>query len=197
MNFSRSISLTLCACCIVGAALIAPDTEAKPCVIEKNKWGFWVGDCLLSKEVLIDGVFIPRPPLFMPDLYADDGDFLVQGTRVEIEVRTGNLGSIVSRDFDVTADVTVTGGGMAPQTFSITGRVNGQPAGTRTRTTLGYVLIPDRINDYDLETVFTVDSSDFANGGEIRESDETNNIFNDGICRVYGENPDVSVGPCD
>jgi hypothetical protein len=151
----------------------------------------------VGKKELIGVVINPPPPIFMPDLYADDGDFLVQGTRVEIEVRTGNLGSMVSRDFDVTADVTITGGGMSPQTFTITGRVNGQQAGTRTRTTLGYVVIPDRISDYDLETVFTVDSSDFANGGEIRESDETNNIFNDGICRVYGENPDVSVGPCD
>ncbi|XOV83331.1 MAG: hypothetical protein ACFHXK_21085 [bacterium] len=201
MTFSKTISLMFCACSMIGIALTAPNAGAAPCVLEKDKWGNWVGNCLLTdflgKEQLLNLVLDPPTPIFLPDLYADDGDYFVNAGTVEISVRTGNDGSIISNDFDVTATVTISSANVSPQTVTVTGRVNGQAPGTRTRTVLGVITLPNRIDDWDLETVFTVDSDDFINGGEIRESVETNNVFNDGICRVFGQNPDTTVDACD
>jgi hypothetical protein len=94
----------------LSTTLFISSAYAEPCVVEKNKWGIWVGDCLsieaLGKQELI-AVIIN----------------FVNGTTVHIEVRTGNNGTITSRDFDVTVNITLSGGGMTAQTISITGLV--------------------------------------------------------------------------
>ena len=174
---------------------------AAPCKLERNEHGMWTSTCTLDEILYGDFIKTARIvsdpyPIKLPDLYADDGDYFVSGTRVDIEVRTGNQGQWASRDFDVTANVIITGGGMAPTMRTVTGRVQGIDVGDRTRTVIGYVVIPDRISDYDLDVTFHVDSNGMSSGGEVWELNESNNILNDGVCRVYGENPDTTVPPC-
>lgn len=185
---------------LMSFALYAPFTIAAPCNLERNEHGMWISDCSLEDffaETIDFKRVVTSPHQFkLPDLYADDGEYFVSGTAVEVTVRTGNQGQFDSGDFDVTAIVTVLGGGMAPSTQMLTGRVSGIAVGQRTLTTLGWVSVPDRIDDYDLNIIFHVDSNGMATGGEIWELSEANNIFDDGTCRVYGENPDTTVLPC-
>ncbi len=195
-------------CSMLFTLLLTPLTAAAaPCELTKDRFGKYSGNCYLPSrfgdelrfetlEWSPDSFRIFR--LKMPDLYSDDGDYNVFGTAVEVEVRTGNSGDYRSGDFDVTAEVHIKyPNGTIYGTQIITGRVTGIDPGQRTRTVLGYVTVPDRVSDWDLHVTFFVDSDNMASGGEIWEADETNNVFDDGICRVYGQDPDLTVGACD
>lgn len=188
-------------CMLVFAGIfISGSALAAPCEINKSKFGVWIGDCLVenlfAETIELRRVENPTLALLLPDLYPDDADFYTVGTTVEVEVRTGNQGQAPSSDYDVTAEVTISGNGIAPQTVVISNRAPGIGVGQRQTTVLGTVQLPDRIYDYDLHTVIYADTGNMTSGGEIWELNETNNRFDDGICRVYGENPDLSVQAC-
>ena len=193
-------------CALAGLALatcVAPLTAtAAPCELEENKWGVLIGHCYIQdwfeEELVIQRTEIRPLPLRLPDLYADDADFRVNGTAVVVQVRTGNTGQAPSQDFDVTAQVEIryANSGQIYATVPLTVRVNGIDVGEREWNDAGIVTLPDRVSDWDLRTRIFVDSSNMQSGGEIWEMNETNNEFDDGICRVYGENPDLSVRAC-
>ncbi len=182
-------------------ALVSPmAVQAAPCELERNEHGMWISNCSIKDLFgeIIEVELIPTPIwIGLPDLYADDGDYYVNGTVVEVEVRTGNSGPMNARDFDVTAQIDIKyPNGTVYSSATVTGRVPGVASGQRVRTVLGTVTVPDRVSDWDVHTTFYVDSAGMSDGGEIWELDETNNVFDDGICRVYGKDPDVTVGPC-
>ena len=175
--------------------------QAAPCELKRNEFGVWVGDCT-TEDIFGDTIVVNRAvfdplPIRLPDLYADDGDYFVNGMAVEVTVRVGNMGQWRSGDFDVTATIDIRRpNGTVYNTVSLTGRSNGIDVGQRTYTFVGVVTLPDRVNDWDLHTRFAVDSNGMTSGGEVWELNESNNVFDDGICRVYGQDPDTSVRAC-
>lgn len=192
MTFRLTPFLQLLALSLISIYASAPATAA-PCHIEQNEHGMWISDCtiaeLTGKTIEVE---IVGPPvwLHMPDLWADDGDYFVSGNVVEISVRTGNSGTWPAQDFDVTANIEIRyANGGVYSTRQLTGRVPGVDAGDRVWTTLGTITLPDRVSDWDVYTEFLVDSSGMSGGGEVWELVETNNVFDDGFCRVYGEDP--------
>jgi hypothetical protein len=197
---SKATACAFSAALILTAAAYTSPVQAEPCELVRNQLGGWFADCTLSDLVgkkYSATINVPSGNRFrLPDLIADKVSYYTSGTVVEIYARTANQGARDAQSYEVTAIVTISGGNMSPQMVSISSRAPALALGARQTAFVGYVSIPDRTYDYDLSVEIIADSANIATGGEIWEEVETNNAYDDGVCRIYGENPDLSVRAC-
>ncbi len=127
-----------------------------------------------------DRVPVSRLHVFLPNIgVARPSDDVVNGNNLSFIVTVRNEGNVRSREFDIKVDVWVGTVPPAPASFTRTIRTSGNLApGAETSANIGPVTLPPIAQrPVDVLVQVTADPPTATSaGGEIWESDETNNI---------------------
>lgn len=140
---------------------------------------------------------IPVLEIDMPNLVAMDVDGKIRSAGVGIKAEVKNDGSVDSGDFDYKAVATFVkvDDGMTSGPFTVQARVPSLAPTQGWDDYLGWITPPSREYAYDVHMTVTADSTDFQNGGEVRESTEDDNVLMV-TCRMAGTLPgQIIPGP--
>jgi len=134
--------------------------------------------------------YIPVVELDMANLVAMDVDGKIRSAGVGIKAEVFNDGSQDAPAFDYSGNVTFVrvDNGSTYGPYPVEFRILSLPAGQGWDDYLGWVAPPDRDYAYDVHMTVTADSRGVQNGGEVRESDESDNSLMV-ICRMAGSLP--------
>jgi hypothetical protein len=187
------------------AALLLTGVSAQACDIWRDKeLGIWRGNCSL-KDFLVSQTFIvshqPRLILRWPDLKIRKFKYYVVGSTVEMYADVENIGLSNAVASPLTVDVSIGNpltGMQQGNSVQFTVQSPAVPSMTHRRVYFATMNLPNSSQDWDLILLGVTDPPTAAQPvrGAITEADETNNILTH-TCRVYGPNPDTSVGACD
>lgn len=137
---------------------------------------------------------IPVLQVDMPNLVAMDVDGKIRAAGVGIKAEVKNDGSVDSGNFDYKAVVTFVkvDDGSTAGPFTVQARIPSLPPAQAWDDYLGWVNPPSREYAYDVHMTVTADSTDFQNGGEVRESSEDDNVLMV-TCRMAGSLPGQNI----
>ena len=187
------------------AVLLLSGVSAQACEIWRDKeLGVWRGNCNL-RDFLVSQTFIatyqPRLIFKWPDLKIRKFKYVVIGSSVEIYADVQNIGMGNAAASPLTVDVSIGNpvtGMQQGSSVQFTVQTPAVPLNSEHRTYFATINLPSASQDWDLILLGVTDPPTAAQPvrGAITESDETNNMLMH-TCRVYGPNPDTSVGACD
>jgi hypothetical protein len=189
---------------MVGGALAT--SSAVACEVWRDEFGYR-GICDLRVEfkdkyrlnVEFLATLEPRFHFKIPNFHPRKFKYFVTGTDVQIDLEIENLGDLDAPAADVAVMVNIVDPltGTQQPTMPYTARTPVIAAGMSGRVNITHVQMPNQLQDWDIVSVAVVDPPTTAQPirGGVAESDETDNVLNH-TCRVYGPNPDTSVGPC-
>jgi hypothetical protein len=187
------------------AVLLLSGVSAQACEIWRDKeLGVWRGNCNL-RDFLVSQTFIatyqPRLIFKWPDLKIRKFKYVIIGSSVEIYADVQNIGMGNAAASPLTVDVSIGNpvtGMQQGSSVQFTVQTPAVPFNSEHRTYFATINLPSASQDWDLILLGVTDPPTAAQPvrGAITESDETNNMLMH-TCRVYGPNPDTSVGACD
>ena len=126
----------------------------------------------------------------MPNLVAMDVDGKIRPAGVGVKAEVVNNGSQPAGAFDYSGNVTFVkvddGSQYGP--YPVSTRIPSLAAGQGWDDYLGWITPPDRDYAYDVHLTVTADSRNVNSGGEVRESNESDNVLMS-ICRMAGALP--------
>lgn len=182
----------------------AGSASAAPCELEMTDWGTYVAvdDCLASKVEIdrdLTKLFIePRLRFQLPNLFPRKVKFRLFFDEVHVVARTKNLGEALAKAHDVHVQVDVFSAGSLLNSYQWTARNPTIAADGAYEVGMGYFMRNPN-DDLDIRTTFTVDSNGASTGGEVWESNESDNMRTFSQCRIWGSNSSVdpSIEICD
>lgn len=188
---------------IVLAAMAAP-SWATPCELEMSDWGMYVAseDCLAAKVEIdrdLTKLFMtPRLQLKLPNLFPRKVKFRLYFDEVQVVARTKNLGEAQAKAHDVHVQVDVFSAGSIVGSHQWTARNPTIAADGSFEVGVG-TFYRNTNDDLDIQTTFIVDSNSASTGGEVWESNESDNMRVFSQCRIWGSNSviDHSIEICD
>ncbi len=181
------------------------------CEFSRTPWGLRVSNCKLSDLTggRYDGQITLDPAqggrILLPNLVVTDVDTTIVGTSANLSAQLANIGRLNAGAFDVQLIATITdplnNGSPVSLTTLPPASVPGLAVGAGATVFPGAVSLPNRSQDWDVCTIAVVDPPPLGRPawGAVVESTESDNQWpapaQQGCCRVYGKNPDVSGPP--
>ena len=137
---------------------------------------------------------IPVLEIAMPNLVAMDVDGKIRAAGVGIKAEVKNDGTVDSGNFDYKAVVTFVkvDDGSTSGPFTVQARIPSLTPQQGWDDYLGWINPPSREYAYDVHMTVTADSTDFNNGGEVREKTEDDNVLMV-TCRMAGTLPGQNI----
>lgn len=174
----------------------AGPASAAPCELEMSDWGMYVAvdGCLASKAEIdrdLTKLFLhPRLSFQLPNLFPRKVKLRLYFDEVQVVARTKNLGEALAKAHDVHVQVEVFRAGNSIGNYQWTARNPDIAADGSFELGMG-TFMRNVNDDLDIQTTFIVDSNGASTGGEIWESNESDNMRVFSQCRIWGSNSSV------
>jgi hypothetical protein len=196
---------------LAAVAALLPVQTVQACTFSRTPWGLLVSNCKLSEltrgrydlDISIDP---DRPRPALPNLVVTDVDTTIVGASANLSASVANIGIRNAIAFEVQLISMITdplnGGAGVGMVVLPPVSVPGLAVGAGAKVFPGAASLPNRSQDWDVCTVAIADPPLAGRSplGSLLESNESDNQWpsppqQQGCCRAYGPNPDLSGPP--